>query len=98
MSKTRGDLCLKLTKFVAIFDDPVVVRQRFLSVKDQFILFTINDRSTMLKRQVIMDTLSLSVWALQFIFKLILFQNKSCFPDYLNTLKNITRHIFHFTF
>ena len=27
VSKTLGDLCLKLGKFVAIFDDPVVVRQ-----------------------------------------------------------------------
>ena len=34
VSKTRGDLCLKLIKFVAIIDDRVVVRQIFRSVKD----------------------------------------------------------------
>ena len=34
VSKTRGDLCLKFNKFVAIFDDPVKVRQRFRSVKE----------------------------------------------------------------
>ena len=34
MSKTRGDLCLKFNKFVAIFDDPGEVRQRFRCVKE----------------------------------------------------------------
>ena len=34
VSKTRGDLCLKFSKFVAIFDDPVEARQRFRSVKE----------------------------------------------------------------
>ena len=34
VSKTRGDLCLKFNKCVAIFDDPVEVRQRFRSAKE----------------------------------------------------------------
>ena len=34
VSKTRGDLRLKFSKFVAIFDDPVEARQRFNSVKE----------------------------------------------------------------